>query len=344
MINSNFGFTPLREVWLGDCYPASWYDHLPNIVADPFRQITEWTKEDTGKLQKFLESRGIVVRRPVFESIDDHINDAGILSKPPITPRDNYITLGSTLYSLHKYVEKDPWRHVMNQYIEQGLDAQIPKDLSINCMSPPSVVRVGRDLYVDINTHIPVWGYTCEWMIELAQDYRINICSTNGHSDAVFCPVAPGLIATTHYKTDYSKTFPDWEVFRIPGNLNNFTHPKNWFLDNRSIDNNETFAQHILDVASSWVGNFSETVPEVNMLVIDEKNVVAMKEFPPLVQWLEKHGITVHHFDLRTRSFWDGGWHCLTLDIHREDTKSDLFPQRGDNGVYWRDSIDKISD
>ncbi len=35
-------------------------------------------------------------------------------------------------------------------------------------------------------------------------------------------------------------------------------------------------------------------------------------------------------------SFFDGGWHCLTLDIHREDTKTDLFPERGDNGVYWR--------
>ena len=30
MINSNFGFTPLKEVWLGDCYPESYYDHLPN--------------------------------------------------------------------------------------------------------------------------------------------------------------------------------------------------------------------------------------------------------------------------------------------------------------------------
>ena len=63
MINSNFGFTPLKEVWLGDCYPASWYDHLPNEIADPFRQITEWTKEDTGKLQKFLEDKGVVVKR-----------------------------------------------------------------------------------------------------------------------------------------------------------------------------------------------------------------------------------------------------------------------------------------
>jgi N-dimethylarginine dimethylaminohydrolase len=88
--------------------------------------------------------------------------------------------------------------------------------------------------------------------------------------------------------------------------------------------------------AKQWVGNFKETVFEVNMLVLDEKNVVAMKDYPPLTKWLNDQGITVHFFDLRTRSFWDGGWHCLTLDICREDTKEDLFPSKGDNGVYWR--------
>ena len=336
MINSNFGFTPLKEVWLGDCYPASWYDHLPNEVADPFRQITEWTKEDTAKLQKFLESRGVIVRRPVFESVDDHLNSIGILQKPPITPRDHYLTLGSTLYSLHRFTKKDPWRHIMNQYLAEGFDVQSPKDLPINCIAGPSLVRVGKDLFIDVDTHSGVWEYICEWMVEASKEYRINVSNTNGHSDAVFCPVAIGLIASTHYKTDYSQSFPGWEIFQIPEELNNFNHGKNWLTNNPSIDNNKAFSQHILDIANSWVGNFSETVPEVNMLVLDEKNVIAMKEYTPLTEWLDKRGITVHCFDLRTRSFWDGGWHCLTLDIHRDDNKTDLFPERGENGVYWR--------
>jgi hypothetical protein len=42
-INSNFGFPPLKEVWLGDCYLESYYSHLPNEIADPLCQITEWT-------------------------------------------------------------------------------------------------------------------------------------------------------------------------------------------------------------------------------------------------------------------------------------------------------------
>lgn len=341
MINSHFGFTPLKEVWLGDCYPAAWYDHLPNEIADPFRQITEWTQEDTGKLQKFLEARGIQVRRPVFESIDDYINDVGILVKPPITPRDHYFTLGNSLYSLHRFVSKDPWRHIIDEYAQQGLDAQIVKDLPISCISPPSVVRIGQDLYIDIETHSPVWGFVCEWMIEISKDYRVNICNTQGHSDAVFCPVAPGLIVSSHYKNDYKKTFPGWELFKVPRNLSNSKYStKNWLSNDPIIDNNTAFSQHIATLAKDWIGNFRETVPEVNMLVLDEKNVVAMKEYAPLAQWLDQHGITVHYFDFRARSFWDGGWHCLTLDIERTDTKKDLFPSRGPNGVFWRELLE----
>lgn len=336
MINSNFGFTPLREVWLGDCYPESYYDHLPNEIADPFRQITEWTREDTGRLQTFLESRGIVVRRPVFTSIDNHINSNGTLTKPPVTPRDDYLVLDKTLYSLHNNLPIDPWNHWLEHYQQQGFDIQTPKDQPINCLAPPSLVRVGKDLFLDVETHQHVWGYVCEWAVATGKNYRVNICETSGHSDGVFCPVAPGLIVSTHYKTDYSESFPQWELFKIPSSLNNFNYPKNWLTNNTEIDGNKAFNQHLQTIAQDWIGDFKETVYEVNMLVLDEKNVVAMKDYPPLTKWLDERGITVHFFDLRTRSFWDGGWHCFTLDIHREDTTQDLFPDRGNNGVYWR--------
>lgn len=337
MINSNFGFTPLKEVWLGDCYPESFYDHLPNEIADPFRLITQSTKEDTGRLQKFLEESGIKVRRPIFGAIDDYINDKGYLEKPPVTPRDHYFTLDQTLYSLHNQLKKDPWAHWLDYYKSQGYDVQTPKDKPINCLCPPALVRVGQDLYLDHESHPHVWGFMCQWMVETSRRYRVNICATSGHSDGVFCAVAPGIIVSSHYKSNYSQSFPNWKVFEIPNILNNpANYTANWWIKDPSILNNKSFNDHIQTKAKNWVGNFRETVFEVNMLVLDEKNVVAMKDYPPLTEWLYKQGITVHFFDLRTRSFWDGGWHCFTLDIHREDSKTDLFPQRGDNGIYWR--------
>jgi hypothetical protein len=337
MINSNFGFTPLKEVWLGDCYPDSFYDHLPNEIADSFRIITEWTKADLNKVQKFLESRGIVVKRPRFDSIDYYLDHNDNLVKPPITPRDDYLVLGQTLYSLHNTLKQDMWHHTISEYRSRGYDVSEPRDQPINCVSPPSVVRIGQDLYIDTDTHKHTWGFVSEWLVEQAKDYRVNICDTGGHSDGVFCPVAPGVLVTSHYKTNYSQSFPGWDVFGIADpTLHNFHYGKNWALSHPSVTNNKTFDRYILDIANKWVGNFKETVYEVNMLVIDQHNIIAMKEHPPLAKYLESLGITMHVFDFRTRTFWDGGWHCLTLDIHRDDSKIDLFPERGENGVYWR--------
>lgn len=336
MINSNFGFTPLREVWLGDCYPESYYNHLPNEIADPFRQITEWTKQDTGKLQTFLEERGIVVCRPQFKSIDFYLDDYGSLRKPPITPRDDYLVLGTTLYTLREPPKKNPWEYWLDHYRQNSCDVQSGWNKPVDFLTPPALVRIGQDLYIDQHSHEHCWRQFSAWMVDTAKDYRVNIAATSGHSDAVFCPVAPGLIVSSHYKTNYQHTFPDWEVFSIPDVLNNFTFKKNWWTRDNDINNNQAFSQHIQSRAQDWVGEARETVYEVNMLVIDEKNVVAMKEYPPLNEWLHDRGITVHQFDFRTRSFWDGGWHCLTLDIRRDDTKTDLFPERGSNGVYWR--------
>jgi len=45
-VNSWCGFSgDLEEVWLGDCYPQHFYDHLDSQTRDVFYQITEWTKE-----------------------------------------------------------------------------------------------------------------------------------------------------------------------------------------------------------------------------------------------------------------------------------------------------------
>jgi hypothetical protein len=39
------------------------------------------------------------------------------------------------------------------------------------------------------------------------------------------------------------------------------------------------------------------------------------------------------HVPWRHRYFLDGGLHCITLDIKRNGTQQDYFPDRGDTGV-----------
>jgi len=43
LINSHNSWSRLEEVWLGDVYPATWYDHLDSQVRDVFHQLTEIT-------------------------------------------------------------------------------------------------------------------------------------------------------------------------------------------------------------------------------------------------------------------------------------------------------------
>ena len=79
-----------------------------------------------------------------------------------------------------------------------------------------------------------------------------------------------------------------------------------------------------------WVGYVEESVFDVNMLVIDEKNVICNNNCNPLViDAFNRHGITPHVINFRHRYFWDGGLHCITSDLHREGTViKDMFPDR----------------
>jgi glycine amidinotransferase len=80
---------------------------------------------------------------------------------------------------------------------------------------------------------------------------------------------------------------------------------------------------------SKWVGYVEETVFDVNMLVINEKNVVVNNYNKAVFDALERYGVTPHICNFRHRYFWDGGLHCITSDLDREGEMKDYFPERG---------------
>lgn len=279
---------------------------------------------------------GIVVQRPDFtNNVEDYVKD-GRLSKPPICPRDDNMTLGNEFYHLHSSRYKiNPWARQIEDFKQHDVIVHEQEHSATECLEPPSIVRIGRDIYVDYDTHEHMWGMVSEVLIQWAKNYRVHVCRTNGHSDGVFCPVAPGTIVATHHLTEYRKTFPDWQVFHLPRPKHN-----NWFgawhLDNNTVLKNVGFADHINQYAFDWVGNFKETVFEANMLVINPAHVLAIKEDPQMFKWLEQQGIAVTYCDFRCRSFWDGGLHCLTTDIVRQGSCEDYFPARPNlNYLDW---------
>lgn len=344
LVNSHCGFTPLQEVWLGDTYPASFYDHLPSAVRDAFYQITEWTQQDLARIEKKLVELGVTVRRPEYRSIDDCVDSNGNLLKPVVAARDDTLVLGNRIINLRNNFKTDPWKRYLDLYRESGADVFQQSQGPWACLSPPCMVRMGQDLYVDKIYHEHVWGFVSEPLIDLARDYRVHISMIDGHSDCVFCPVEPGLILTTEYKKSYNKTFPGWEVYDI--NHSGRSKPPNmampvdggfhqWHIPDQRIGANREFAKHIQEKAQDWVGSYVESVFDVNLLIVDSKNILSVGDDDATFEFLARKGYTVHAFDFRCRNFWDAGMHCLTNDIRRLGTQPDFFPERGGPGLDW---------
>jgi hypothetical protein len=197
------------------------------------------------------------------------------------------------------------------------------------------VSRIGKDLYFGTQTY--------DDDIDLLQDKinvefnqtRNHIVNTGGHSDGTYCPVAPGLIISLNDVPKYADTFPGWEVVYLPGQSWSAVRP---FLDLKEKNHGRwwipgfEYNNDVVSVVETWLGHWTgyveETVFDVNMLIIDQKNVIVFNYNKQVFDALDRYGITPHIVPFRHRYFWDGGIHCVTSDLHREGTMQDYFKER----------------
>ena len=325
-INSHNSWSQLEECWLGDVYPASWYEHFAPEIRDVFQQITEITQQDLNSIQHTIESHGVVVRRPQFTSIDDHLKN-NVLQKPPIVPRDDHVVIGNTLYQTDS--ADASWNWAIDQYVQDSRCQRMTSPHRF--VHGANVVRVGRDIVLD--TDVFDIEYRNWW-----PEYRVQVERNGGHMDGCFAVLKPGLILANHYFNGYERTFPGWEIIYLD-NPTYHAHPSTGYQQPYPVYNgkfydttvgiNRMFNDHIVQHAQDWVGNYTETYFELNCLSINESNVIMLAENEALAKTLQQHGITVHWVPFRTRSFWDGAMHCLTVDIRRQSTVEDFFPARG---------------
>jgi hypothetical protein len=326
VINSHNSWSRLEEVWLGDVYPVNWYSHLDTQVRDVFQQLTEITQQDLASIQKTLESFDIIVRRPVYNSIDQYIDHHNQLIKPQICPRDHFVVIGNSLVGQKQ--QFTAWQHIIEEY-QQDSRCSVAEGANF-CINGANVVRVGRDIIIDRD----VFDYTYR---NEYPEYRVQVVSNGGHMDGCFAILKPGLILANHYYEDYDRTFPGWEIIYLnnptyhAAPLTGYQQPypvyNGKFFDT-TIGTNRMFNKHVVQHALDWVGDYRETYFELNCLVIDESNVVMLAENHELAEDLARKNITVHWVPFRARSFWDGAMHCLTVDIRRQSTINDYFPER----------------
>jgi hypothetical protein len=324
LINSHNSWSRLQEVWLGDVYPREWYDHLPPDTRDVFYHLTDITKQDLASIQSTLESFGITVRRPVYQNKELYM-EQGQLIKPQICPRDFFFVVDNKLIARPVYARA--WQPWLDHYAQDPQSTVIPGlgEHSYH-LNGANIVRLNQRLIIDTPASLEeLKRFNC------FQDYDITVVNNGGHLDGCFAVLKPGLLLASHYFDDYDQNFPGWEKIILdqpefcahPGS--EFDRPLNspvwngkWWFPGQGPQ--PSFNEHIIKHAQDWVGDYTETYFDLNCLVIDEANVLMLGYNQALEKILQGHGITVHWVPFRTRTFWDGGMHCLTLDIRRSSS------------------------
>jgi len=196
------------------------------------------------------------------------------------------------------------------------------------------VSRLGEDLFFATQTYYDNQQEILEKVNKLFPTTNNHVVNAGGHGDSVYCPVTPGLIISINDIPTYSDTFPDWEVVYLPdsdyAHMRKFEHSMKinkgrWFMPGFEKDQNLiNMVDHYFD---EWVGEVHETVFDVNMLIVDPKNVIVSAHNDRVEEACARHGIEVHVSPFRHKYFWDCGIHCVTNDLHREGTITNVFNQ-----------------
>lgn len=222
---------------------------------------------------------------------------------------------------LHEIYYKDYGclSNIVNHIAEQGNTIIYDRDID-----SAMVCRLGKDLFFGTWTIGKDHSNLQHKVSELFPDYHCHILETGGHLDGCICPVCPGLLLSTLDMNiqKLQQHFPEWEVFyvkRFTPN-NNFLRLKrknkgNWWVPGE--ESNSIFTNYVENYFSHWLGNIEETSIDVNLLIINPKNVLVSQYNEKLFNKLHEYGVTAHVTPLRHSNFWDGGVHCVTNDLNR---------------------------
>lgn len=336
-VNSYTEFQPLKEVVVGQGYPADYFECVTDYQSRTMLQkIFTEIEEDFQYLIKTLESFDIkVVRPPIISKEYFEISFQHHPIMPPLTPRDRQTVFGNKLVQVAQNSSFTPLvEYYKNLYpndvvVPKGHDLEIMNDGNASC-----VFRMGQDIWFDESEWLR--PEQSQWLIDnilTDPNYRFHRMKTDGHSDCVFAVLKPGVILTSFHDAGvaYAQDFAGWNLHRVENpslhNFNNFRtefHPgQRWWVP--GLNNLDQFRSYVDQYLNHWIGEIHETVFDVNCLSIDTEHVVFACYNKDVFDYCERNGITPILCELRHRFFFDGGAHCCTLDIKREGGMEDYF-------------------
>lgn len=335
-VKSYTSWQPLEEVIVGRVYTPDYFEFVEDSqVRNQMMQILDESNEDLDNLQRTIEQYGAVVQRPDLPDKNTFLelqleNEGATI--PPLTPRDWQITMGEKLLRVLNVPEMDT---IINQYeisspgciVDPHCGEYNSDHVMVDAIAS-CIVRVGEDVFFD-NSEWMRPDQT-EWIRQNVLDsrYRVHTAQTNGHGDAVFAILKPGVIISSMHDADisYKDSFPGWEVCKIwdatiwaAMDIGKFTSENfngRWYVP--GTQPNKNFSTFVDTYLRKWTGFVQETVFDVNCLVLDEQHVIFSSYNKEVFDFCKQKGIEPIISELRHKYFFDGGISCCTQDIRRK--------------------------
>ncbi len=267
-------------------------------------------------------------------AIEKRLQEYGEISKyyfdtPCIRDEDKYNSLaGADWPNWEVFLENRENKDFFEDFVWQEL-----LDFSGNFFSSAMAFMLGKKLIIGLpkeaNFNPEKWIGTPKNF----DNFEVIYESIDGHSDANYHPIKPGAILSLFDVQTYSETFPGWDVCYLPeqswSKVSSFLELKRknqgkWWLAGE--EDNAEFTHFVETWLSDWVGYVEETVFDVNVLMLDEHHCcVSNPNNEKVNAFLKKHKVEPVYIPWRHRYFWDGGLHCITLDLYRQGTQQDYF-------------------
>ena len=302
-IHSYNEWDPLRSVVVGRADHANWPVNDPVFALEKERTLWKHTpvpagpvpnwiiaeaNEDLEQLVGVLKSLNVEIFRPDnfnFQTHDGMYN---------YCPRDRLLVYGDTIVNPAMMY---PCRDMELQCYHDVVDAAanylfMPRHEGMT-LDAANIARLDdKWIYLEsASGNRAAYDWMCKHFpsvdIELVNFY------SGVHIDSTIVPLREGLVLVNGSRVtpeNLPRTLRDWEVIYC-----NHVEEQGFFQ---------------YPYASKWIA--------LNMLVVNPYTVIVDKDQPMLIDFLEKNQFTVIPMQLRHSRTLGGGFHCVTLDLHRE--------------------------
>lgn len=308
-----------------------------NVAVFDEREIAE-RAEDVSVLCETLRGLGITVRNvsplddvaeirtPYWQSLDHYCHNV----------RDQVLIIGDTIIETpplcrNRYFETDRLKSLFYEYFAQGAkwisaprptmrEQSFDKSFAQRLLKQPleeridgleimfdaaQCLRFGADVLFNVTTANHRLG--AQWLErQLAPHIRVHVIENfaDNHIDGVMMPLRPGTLLINPAKMHNSlsvlpEALQKWDMIACPD------------VDTSVYDN----------------GNFlpaSEFI-SANVLPLGDDRVVVEERNGGLIKALEQKGFTPVPVRLRHSRRFSGGFHCITLDVRRQEVLESYF-------------------